>query len=112
MHYAKDSELAVNATGARHTPDGDRITSIHDHFRPSSKLFPSNGAWNTRVMASTLGVLGVIAGLFHAGSIYGGTKVRTRMHARPRPPSLGLPPPNNPPGFHCNIVASPRHRSS
>lgn len=67
--------LLFNATGARRTPDGDRITTVHDHFRPSSKLFPSHRKWDARVAASTAGVLATFAGLYYAGTIYGHTKV-------------------------------------
>ena len=41
--------LAFNATGARRTPEGVRHTTVPDHFRPSSKLFPAHGAWANRV---------------------------------------------------------------
>jgi hypothetical protein len=67
--------LFFNATGARRTPDKARITSVHDHFRPSSKLFPSNRGWDLRVAASTGGVLLTLVGLYLAGEELGHGKV-------------------------------------
>jgi len=63
--------LLFNATGARRTPDGDRITSVHDHFRPSSKLFPSDHHWDLRVFASTVGCMATLAGLYLLGEEFG-----------------------------------------
>jgi omega-6 fatty acid desaturase (delta-12 desaturase) len=67
--------LLINATGARRTPDKNRITTVHDHFRPSSKLFPSNRGWDLRVFASTVGCLLTLAGLYLAGEELGHVKV-------------------------------------
>ena len=67
--------IAFNATGARRTPEGVRHTSIPDHFRPSSKLFPAHGAWANRVIASTFGVVLVLVGLWLAGEEYTHTKI-------------------------------------
>jgi hypothetical protein len=67
--------LFVNATGARRTSDKDRITTTHDHFRPSSKLFPSHRGWDFRVFMSTVGCMATLAGLYLAGEKYGHYKV-------------------------------------
>jgi len=67
--------LFFNSTGARRTPDKERITTIHDHFRPSSKLFPSNRGWDTRVFLSTVGCLATLAGLYLLGEEVGHSKV-------------------------------------
>jgi len=67
--------IMFNATGARRTPEGDRHKTIPDHFRPSSKLFPSHGAWNLRVAASTIGVTIVLCSLFLLGEEFGHNKV-------------------------------------
>lgn len=66
--------LFFNATGARRRLDGERIRSVHDHFRPSSELFPKG--WAFRVLLSTVGCIATVAGLVYAGTIFGGTKVR------------------------------------
>jgi len=67
--------LVFNTTGARRTPDGEKITTVHDHFRPGSKLFPSNRGWDTRVFLSTLGCLMTLAGLYLVGEEVGHGKV-------------------------------------
>jgi fatty acid desaturase len=67
--------LLINATGARRTPEGKPMRSVHDHFRPSSKLFPSHRKWDARVTASTVGVLTTLVSLYLLGESYGHGKV-------------------------------------
>lgn len=67
--------LIMNATGARRTLSGKRIKTIHDHFRPDSKLFPEDGRWNARIAASTFGCLATLALLYIVGTEIGHTKV-------------------------------------
>jgi omega-6 fatty acid desaturase (delta-12 desaturase) len=71
--------LFFNATGARRTTDKERITTIHDHFRTSSKIFQSNRGWDTRVFASTVGCLLTLASLYLLGDKYGHGKI-SRMY--------------------------------
>jgi omega-6 fatty acid desaturase (delta-12 desaturase) len=63
--------LLVNATGARRDPQGKRMNTIHDHFRPWSKLFPARRNWDTRVVLSDIGILCTLFGLYMASNTYG-----------------------------------------
>ena len=67
--------LFFNATGARRTPQGEPMTTIHDHFRPWSKLFPSHRKWDLRVYMSTFGCLLTLYGLYEAGNVLGHGRV-------------------------------------
>jgi len=67
--------IIFNTTGARRTPEGDKITTVHDHFRPSSKLFPAHRKWDFRVFLSTVGCLATLAGLYMLGDAYGHKKI-------------------------------------
>jgi len=59
--------LFFNVTGSKRTTEGASVTSVRDHFRPSSKLFPGHRGWDFRVLMSTVGVLMALFGLFLAG---------------------------------------------
>jgi len=67
--------LLFNATGARRTPEGKKMTTVHDHFRPSSKLFPEHRKWDFRVFMSTVGVLATLGGLYMLGEEFGHRKI-------------------------------------
>jgi hypothetical protein len=71
--FVVDAFLFVFTTGEWRTPDKERITTIHDHFHPSSKLCPSNR--DTRVFASTVGCLLILTGLYLVGDKLGHFKV-------------------------------------
>ena len=51
------------------------LSQVHDHFRPSSKLFPDHRKWDFRVFLSTVGCLATLAGLFMLGDAYGHKKI-------------------------------------
>merc|ERR1712134_178079 len=65
--------LLFGATGSRRTPEGVRHKSVPDHFRPTSGLYPAHGNWNSRVIASNLGVLAVIFRIYRLGAVFGFT---------------------------------------
>jgi len=72
--------LFFNATGARREPNqngqvGAKITTVHDHFRPTSRLFPRDGKLNFKIFLSTVGCLATLAGLYFAGDALGHGKV-------------------------------------
>jgi hypothetical protein len=51
------------------------LHQVHDHFRPSSKLFPDHRKWDFRVFLSTVGCLATLAGLYMLGDEYGHKKI-------------------------------------
>lgn len=51
------------------------LSQVHDHFRPSSKLFPDHRKWDFRVFLSTVGCLATLAGLYMLGDAYGHKKI-------------------------------------
>eukprot|EP00747_Dinoflagellata_sp_TGD_P056473 gnl/TRDRNA2_/TRDRNA2_150116_c0_seq1.p1 gnl/TRDRNA2_/TRDRNA2_150116_c0~~gnl/TRDRNA2_/TRDRNA2_150116_c0_seq1.p1 ORF type:complete len:431 (+),score=53.03 gnl/TRDRNA2_/TRDRNA2_150116_c0_seq1:79-1293(+) len=67
--------LIFNTTGARRNGNRTEITTIRDHFRPSSSLFPASRSWDARIYLSTLGVCLALLGLFFAGQQWGHYKV-------------------------------------
>ena len=66
----------------RRTARGERATTVHDHFRPSSRLFPEHGGWHLRVAVSNLGVIVALLGLFAAG-VACGSHARVAWHYWP-----------------------------
>jgi len=67
--------LLFNVSGSKRTTEGASVTSVRDHFRPSSKLFPGHRGWDFRVLMSTVGVCMALFGLFLAGEHFGHSKV-------------------------------------
>lgn len=58
--------LFTGITGARRDPQGKSLEpgKLRSHFSPSSKLFPDNGKWSLRVLASNFGLVATVAGLY------------------------------------------------
>lgn len=70
---------------------------VHDHFRPSSKLFPAHRKWDFRVFLSTVGCLATLAGLYMLGDAYGHKKIGmlywpSYVGDAPKYPKLTPPP--------------------
>lgn len=65
--------LLFHATGARRNLRQKPHSGIPDHFRPWSELFPPK--MRLRVLASTLGVLGMLGAIYVAGRHAGHRKI-------------------------------------
>lgn len=65
--------LIGNASGARRTIKGEPITTVHDHYRPSSKLFPET--WYNRILFSTAGIVAMLGLFTHLSLEYGLVKM-------------------------------------
>jgi fatty acid desaturase len=61
--------LCTGITGARRDPKKRKLKAgtLRDHFRPSSALFPTSGAWDKRILASNVGLLMTVCGLCFVG---------------------------------------------
>jgi len=65
--------LITNATGGRRTRSGEPYTSVVDHFRPNSELFPPS--WKGRIAASSAGIFAMIGMLVLASRVWGSSTV-------------------------------------
>ena len=67
------ADLITNATGGRRTRSGEPYTSVVDHFRPNSELFPPS--WKGRIAASSAGIFAMIGMLVLASRVWGSSTV-------------------------------------